>query len=431
MVLSALTATTNAPQKFGGWHNVGLLTFLQFAISGFVYFAYSAIFPFMVDDMGWNRGSASIAHSIALVMFGLGYPVTAILINRIGAVRTYRIGIILMLVGLLPIATLMDSMWQWLILWGFVVGFALSLTAPIVGQTILLAWFARRRAISIGIVMTGGAVGGAISQPLLAEVIRQTGSWQSAWYVAIGTTVLAWIAVRFLVNKPADVGQFLDGIQPTDNGGDEADTQQVSQSLVYQTDHDWTIKEVLRTRSAYMLLLLSIAHLAAFFFLLNHGILFLTDGGMDPISAASIIGLTILGSGAMRIPIGWLGDKYNPRWLAFGSALLMLAGLFGIWQANGFFLGALSSAALGAGYGGLLILNPIVIGNYYGERAFPIINAGFVPIVLPVSGAAPVLGGYIFEATGSYDLAFSILTGLLIIGTCAASILTPPQYSEA
>ena len=40
-----------APRKFYGWHNVGLLLFVQFAASGFVYFAYSVVFPVMVETM--------------------------------------------------------------------------------------------------------------------------------------------------------------------------------------------------------------------------------------------------------------------------------------------------------------------------------------------------------------------------------------------
>lgn len=426
-----MTANGHPPQKFSGWRNVGLLAFLQFALSGFVYFAYSAIFPFMVEAMDWNRGSASIAHSIALVVFGLGYPIAGYLIQRIGAARTYNIGILIMFAGLLPIATVMDSLWQWIILWGFVVGFGLSLTSPVVGQTVLIAWFLRKRALTIGIIMTGGAIGGAISQPALIEIVQQSGSWQSGWFVALGMTALAAIAIRFVINRPGDVGQFADNIPPQkDDGGDGSNSNAIPQSDlpgVYRTNRDWSIAQVLRTRALYLMLILSIGHLITFFFLLSHGLLFLTDRGIDAVSAATIMSLSILGSGAARVPAGWLGDRYSLRWLALGSALLLLIGLGGLWLSHGFWFAALASATMGAGYGALLVLNPTIIGNYFGEKAFPVINAGFAPIVLPFAGAAPVVGGYIYEATESYDLAFAIIAGFLTLAAMAAAFLSPPE----
>jgi len=379
----------------------------------------------MVEALDWNRGSASIAHSIALVMFGLCYPLTGFLIHKVGPKRTYTIGLSIMLLGLLPIATVMTELWQWILLWGFVVGLSFSLTGPVVSQTILMAWFAKRRATTIGIVLTGGAFGGAVSQPVLAEIIRQTGSWQSAWFAALAMTVLALSALYFVVDRPEQSGQFTDNIDPDHK--DDAAAIMPNRAGVYRTTHNWRVSEVLRSRAVYILLLVSIGHLATLFFLLNHGILFLTDGGMDPLSAASVLGLTILASGGARIPAGWLGDKFELRWLVLGSALLMLTGLLGFWLLDGFFLSAFGAMVLGAGYGGLLVLNPIIIGNYFGEKAFPIINAGFAPILLPFAGMAPVAGGYIYEATGSYHTAFVIIAATLILAVLSAFLLSPPK----
>ena len=209
-----MTAQHLPARQFGGWHNVGLLFAKQFAVSGFVYFAYSAIFPVMVDVLDWNRGSASIAQSIALLMLGLCYPLTGLLIRKIGLKRTLMAGLLVMFAGILPIATVMTELWQWIVLWGFVVGFSFSLTGPVVPQTVLVAWFAKRRATSIGIVLTGAAIGGAVSQPVLAEIIKQTGQWQSGWYIALGMIAFALVTVYFVVDTPAQAGQFADNIHP-------------------------------------------------------------------------------------------------------------------------------------------------------------------------------------------------------------------------
>ncbi|MEP0644453.1 MAG: hypothetical protein ABJC73_12610, partial [Parasphingorhabdus sp.] len=72
------------------------------------------------------------------------------------------------------------------------------------------------------------------------------------------------------------------------------------------------------------------------------------------------------------------------------------------------------------------VLGPVVTGNYYGERAFPIINSVIAPVMLPFAAAAPAGAGFIFEATGSYDMAFALAIGLLVSGLIAAFFLKPP-----
>ena len=67
-----------------------------------------------------------------------------------------------------------------------------------------------------------------------------------------------------------------------------------------------------------------------------------------------------------------------------------------------------------------------MVSNYFGEESFAKINSLFAPVLLPFVAIAPVGAGYIFDAQGSYDLAFTIGTGLLGVSVLAAIILKPP-----
>ena len=46
--------------------------------------------------------------------------------------------------------------------------------------------------------------------------------------------------------------------------------------------------------------------------------------------------------------------------------------------------------------------------------------------MLPFAAVAPAGAGYIFEATGSYDIAFAIAISLLVAGMIAAFFMKPP-----
>ena len=414
-----------APRRFYGWSNVSLFFFIQFAASGFVYFAYSVVFPVMVETMDWNRGTAALAQSIALVMLGLAYPLTGYLLSRYGVRQTVTIGLLVMLSGLILLVFAVTEIWQWILIWGGVMGLSFALTGPICSQTAMISWFNIKRSTTIGIVMTGGALGGALAQPVLASMMDRFDSWRAAWLIAAAMVVIALIATRFVINRPGDIGQFPDNVDP---GMAAQDALAAGlRPRTHRTSHDWTIKQVVRTPMLYLLMLITVAYLGTFFFLLNHGILHLTDSGLSGLEAASIIGLAILGSGLARIPAGWLGDQFELRWTVFGFVALMAIGLAGFWLGQGVVLLSAMGMLFGAGYGGMLVLSPVVTGNYYGERAFPIINSVIAPVILPFAAAAPAGGGYIFEATGSYDLAFAIAIGLLITAMVAAFLMKPPR----
>lgn len=414
----------HAPRKFYGWTNVGLFFFIQFAASGFVYFAYSVVFPVMVETMDWNRGTASLAQTVALIMLGLAYPLTGYLIHRYGVRQTVSIGLLVMLSGLILLVFAVTAIWHWIMVWGVVMGLSFALTGPICSQSAMISWFSIKRSTTIGIVMTGGALGGALAQPVLSGMMDQFDSWRAAWLIAAVMVMISLIAAQFVINRPQDIGQHPDNVDPTLIADDRPDSG--LRPRTHRTGHDWTIGQIVRTPTLYMLMLVTLGYLGTFFFLLNHGILHLTDNGLSGLEAASIMGLAILGSGLARIPAGWLGDQFELRWTLFGSISLMALGLSGFWLGHGIILLSAMGMLFGAGYGSLLVLGPAVIGNYYGERAFPIINSVLAPVMLPFAAAAPAGAGFIFEATGSYDLAFAGAIALLVAGLIAAFYMKPP-----
>ncbi len=416
-------------KKFYGWNNATLLFLIQFGASGFVYFAYSAIFPAMVETMGWDRGSSSIAHSLGFIMLGLFYPLTAWMIGKWGVRLTLTTGYLIMLAGLLMVIFLVTEIWQWTIVWGLVIGLSFSLTGPISGQTLVIQWFNIRRATVLGIFVTGGAAGGFIAQPVLTEIITRFGNWQSGWMVSVVMVFIALILTQFLVNKPVDVGQHPDNIDPEISV--LSDGISLSKPFTYRSSHSWSIREVFRSRAAYLMLLISVTYLGIGTFVITHGALYLTDIGVSKLEAASLMGIFILGSGLGRIPAGILGDRVEMRWLvtAIMGVFMVSFILFSI--SKDFTVLAITGFIVGACYGGKFAVAPAMMSNYFGEDSFAKVNATFAPLLLPFVALAPVGGGYIYDTQGNYDLAFTIGSILLGLSFIAAIMLKPPVPGQA
>ena len=52
-------------------------------------------------------------------------------------------------------------------------GLSFALTGPICSQSAMISWFSIKRSTTIGIVMTGAALGGALSIPRWSRMIQQ------------------------------------------------------------------------------------------------------------------------------------------------------------------------------------------------------------------------------------------------------------------
>ncbi|WP_109355410.1 MFS transporter [Sphingorhabdus sp. EL138] len=423
------SSDAKSARKFYGWNNAALLFFIQFAASGFVYFAYAAIFPAMVEDMNWNRGDASIAHSLSFLVLGLSYPLTAWMIGKRGVRFTLTVGLILMLISLLMTVFFVTEIWHWTLIWGFVMGAANALAGPLCGQTVVINWFNAKRATVLGIILTGNALGGFFAQPILIRVMETFGTWQSGWLVSAAAVVGALLLTQFIVNRPKDIGQHPDNFDPL---AARADTQKPApKPRTYRSEQNWTVREVFHTRAVYFIMIINVTYLSIGTFLLTHGSLYLSDIGISKIQTASIVSIFIIGSGLGRMPAGWLGDRFELRWLMAAMMAAMLLAFIMLWTMASLMGLGFAAFLLGLCYGGFFALSPALTSNFFGQESFAKINSVFAPLLLPFVATAPAGAGYIFDIYGSYDLAFLIGSILLGLSLISAICLTPPKHKTA
>jgi len=271
--------------KFSGWTNLVILFICYCLLYGVVFYGFSVIFPAMIKALHWARGDASIAHTIRGLVVGFTAPLVAYLINRKGVRLTLMAGGVLCVVGLILLGTITTKLWQWILLWGFVVGSGLSLAGLVPIQTNITFWFNRRRGMAMGIVGTGAAVGGFVAQPLFTAIMKHFGSWQVGWLCAAGFAFLGVIGVFWLRNKPADVGQYPDGIDPTQTEGG-AGAARRSVPRTYRAKEAWTLGEATKTRALWCLIICFCMYAMPLYFITTHGLMHATDHGFSTMQGA-------------------------------------------------------------------------------------------------------------------------------------------------
>ncbi len=409
---------------FYGWINTAILFTIYFVALGLVFYGFSAIFPAMIKTMGWKRGDAALAHTLNLLLMGLMTPFLAIMLNRFGSRKIMGVGLTVLVTGLVLLSTVTSELWQWILVWGFLMSFGFCFAGLLTIQFTIVQWFNIRRATVLGIVMSGSAVGGFIAQPFYTWLMEYTEAWQSGWITGGIFALLALLLSFWIRNKPEDLGQFPDGINP-DETEDAAENPGTTRT--YRTQEVWNMQEIIRTRTLYIIMIVMIAHGMPIFMVTTHAVLHLTDVGYTQMQAASVLSFIILGSGIARFPMGWLADRIEPRLILTGAMALMAIGLIGIWKAPSIPVLMVCGPIFGFAYGTALIMFPTIIANYFGPELFASINGFLIPFIIPFGASVPVAAGYMADRFGNYDLPFTFL-GIVLAGSVIfAVLLSPPK----
>ncbi len=412
-----------AQQAFFGWKNIGLLFGVYLLGMGVVYYGFNVIFPEMVKTMGWSRGDASWAQTLRGLLVGFAAPVVAIALNKFGARLTMCVGLLILTAGCLLLATVTTELWHWTVIWGVVmaIGFAFGGVIPV--QTTVTHWFDARRATALGLVMTAAGVGGFIAQPLHAWIIELYGNWQTSWFVGTGFALAATLLSLRLVNKPEDIGQYADGIDPEE----AADMASKTPAKTHKTKDAWTLKHAIRTPTLWFIIVLFLAQIMPLYLLMVHGVLHLTDLNYGRMEAASVLSFMVAGSAFARFPIGWLGDRIEPRHIVVALNLCSVAALSVIWKAPDITWLLLMSPLFGVAYGGAIVMLPTMIANYYGRASFASINGFMYPVQIIFGALVPVGAGYAADITGNYDWPFFVIIVFVAASILCALAATPPK----
>lgn len=415
---------------FFGWTNVALLFYIYGAVYGFIFYGFSVVFPEMIRAEGWARGDAAIAHTIRAFSLGALAPLVAIAIKKFGTKRTMIAGLSLGVVFMGMLGSVTNELWHWIALWGFLmpIGFSFGGTIPI--QTTLTYWFNVRRATALGIVLSASALGGGVAAPLYTFVMEETGTWRSGWLFAGAFCALALLAALFMQSKPADVGQFPDGIDPesTVQGAGSGDG---GKPRTYRTSESWELREILGQPALYLVGLCLLVQMSAVYLLTTHGVLHLTDLGFSNMEAAAAIGNLVFFGGIARFPMGWVGDRIEPRWIMTAAMAGMAVTMLGIWKAPSDFRAVMVIVSVfGFCFGSIVPLIPAIIGNYFGPAAFAPISGFLSPIMIVIGAPVPFLAGRIYDRFQSYDLPFAYVVILALVATLLAPALVPPKRTR-
>ena len=408
---------------FYGWVIVAV-TFVTMGVGVNARTAFSLLFPPILDEFGWERGVTAGA-------FSFGFLVSAVLSPSLGRLMDVRgprvvieLGVGLMGAGLM-LATLVREPWHLYATLGVLVGGG-GVCLGYTGQALFLPnWFVRRRGLAMSLAFSGVGVGSIVLLPWLGTLIGRAG-WRAACW-ALGILVLALLAPLNLLLKrrPEDLG-----LEPD---GDDASGSAAARPAIDIVDPawaavDWTLGRALRTAPFWWLMVGYFCGLFAWYAVQIHQTKYLVEIGFSPTEAAWALGFVSLAGIPGQIALGHLSDRIGREWVwtvgCLGFALCYVALLLLRDTPTPTLLYFMVASQGMLGYGLTSVIGAIPAEIFQGRHYGAIFGALMLASI--VGGAAgPWVTGALYDATGSYALAFVLAIGASALSALAIWLAAP------
>lgn len=412
---------------FYGWY-IALVGTTAYALGYGSRYSFSVIFPSLLEEFKWPRDITATMLSIHILAYGFTAPLTGYLVDHTGPRKTMVVGAGLLSLGL-GLSCWGNELWHFWLSFGLLSGMGLCFMGSVPFTTVIRNWFERKRGLALSLIFAGS--GGAFAcYPAIAWLIDWSGWRHTFLFEGI---ILAGVMIPLILSvvryHPRDLGLFQDGF-PENKKGPSAPVQKDFQVMDQSwAAVDWTFAKAVRTSRFWLLVLTTFSQWGIMqHILIAHQVVFAVDVGFSKIFASSVLALSgiMFAFGSLA---GLISDRIGRELtITFGTAI----GISGI---------IVLVLIPDASHPWMLYYYATTIGIANGLSAPTIAAAitdifqgpkvgltiGAIWLGFAFGGAiGPWLGGWLFELTGNYFLAFTVAIILFLVA-CAAIWLAAPR----
>ena len=371
----------------------------------------------ITEEFGWTRSQMAGAVTVGTILGGVLAIFMGRIVDRFGP-RWVLFTAFLTMGSMMLLMSRIEYLWHFYAI-TIVTRMTLQGVINLTCQTVVSKWFVKLRGRAIAIANAGQRVGTGII-PYTTQMIIGTAGWRTA---ASSIGVIAWAltlipAALWLRRSPEDLGLLPDGQESPGKGENENSIRVESQQLSY------TLAEARRTRTFY---LLGAAFTLSSF--IGTGINFnltpyLTDKGFAATDAVTILMVWSFSGIAGSLTAGILAEKLKNQFLSIGFYIGVASGIAILLTVRDMPTGIIFAVIHGSFFGAALIMQHIMLANYFGSAWIATIRGVLVPWQLLGNALGPLAATLVFDTTGSYEaILFTYL--LLHIIICIAIFNAP------
>jgi MFS family permease len=336
----------------------------------------------MTEATGWSRTGISSAMTIGFLAMAAGSMFWGTVSDRIGARPVVLIGSCLLAVSL-ALASRSPSLIVFQLVFGLLVGLACSaIFAPMMAT--VTGWFDTQRSLAVSLVSAGMGMAPMTMSPVAAWLVSSH-DWRTSMLMIAGIVAAVMIPVSLFVRRPPALAAMASsgGTSPSD-------------------PVDMSLGEAIRSPQFIVLVMTNFACCATHSGPIIHTISYAITCGIPAITAVSIYSLEGLAGLGGRLGFGLLGDSLGAKRVLVAGLLIQAIGALGYYFVSslaGFYAVA---ALFGFTYAGVMPLYAVLARENFPLRMMGTIIGGTAMAGSLGMSTGPVLGGWIYDTTGTY-----------------------------
>lgn len=363
--------------------------------SGILY-VWSVFKDHLILAYGWSDAQATLPYTVSTIAFSLSMFLAGLLLHRAGPRLLASLGTALLGTGLI-LAGLTSSVWGWVL----TVGILLSIGAGInnlVTTPAALAWYPpSKRGRITGLVVAGIAWAPLMYSPLTQFLFTRFGIARGSIYLGAGLLTLPVLLAQ-LIRRPPE--GYLE--------------EEKLERVIRGRGVEMNFRQMVRTSLFYKYYAMFALSASAGLIVISHLTRIVRvqsgwEGGFLLLILMAVI--NALG----RFLGGALSDRLGQVQLLRATFILQALNmaLLGFYRTP--LLLALGVSVAGFCYGSLLSIFPVMTADSFGIRNLGS-NYGLMFTGWGIGGIfGPLMAGTVFDATGSYQMAYWISISLLLL----------------
>ena len=408
---------------FHGWKMVAAGGALQFLQAAMLHHAFGAYFASLTVEKGWSRTSLSAAAAIQSTEAALVGPALGWIIDRHGAQKLIRAGVVIMGAGFFTLSQVqtLPGFYGAIVL--IALGSSMCGFFPI--NAAIIQWFESKRARALSMVGLGLALGG-LATPIVAGSMHVFGWRATAMASGLLVIVIGWPLARVMRRRPEDYGEYVDGKVPSVAlaGGDGP--------VAPPPPDDLSVSQALKTPAFW---LISIGHGVALLVVTAvnvHAINHMRESLGYSLAQASWYIMLMTACQIVGVLIGGaIGDDYDKRRISATCMLAHAIGLCLLAYASGPLMLVGFAVFHGIAWGVRGPLMQAIRADYFGRRAIGKILGVSALIVAIGQVCGPMIAGAMADATGDYRLGMTLLAAAAAAGSLMFLAARSPRQASA
>ena len=369
-----------------------------------VNYCFGIFFSPLRAEFGWTKAITSAAYSILTLFSGIAGIFAGRLADRFNPKYVSMAGGCFLGLGCILMSQI-NAAWQFYLIYGLVLPGGIGGVWPSLTSTVS-RWFVRRRGLMSGIVASGVGIGILFVPPVISRLIPVYG-WRNSYIIlGISSWVLIVTAAIFLKGDPHRKNQ-----PPCDKTGREEKREPF---------RIFSHREMVHDRNFWMICLIYLCFGMSLHSVMVHIVPHAIETGI-PLETAAGLMVVIGGSSILgKLGVGAVSDRMGVKLSLACNFVLLIADMLWLQCAGSFWALRLFAFAFGFAYGGIMTLQPVLSAGLFGLSSLGLI-LGIVNFFYTIGSAAgPLMSGYIFDMTRSYNLAFSICA---VLGAVALTVV--------